>query len=579
MIRLDLLGRSVLERGRRALPRSAAVRADSSDHVARDPAQPFEGFAWTSREALAVLVIGLSALLVRWTVLAGEPFPVNDGGLFATMIDERRAADFALPTVTNYNQLEIPFAYPPLPFYLGAAIAEWSPLSTTDVLRLMPLIVSTLTIVPVYLLSRRLLRNSDAALLATFLFALTPRAFNWEIMGGGLTRSLGLLFAACALTAAFDMFEHHRWRATALTAVFTALAALSHLEMAAFVASSGVLFYLALDRSRAGLSRGLIVGVIATILTAPWWGTVLARHGLDPFVAASEASQWSPLIAIRLLTLTFTDSPLIDLVAVFGFLGFFIALRQRAWLLPAWVLLIFLLDPRKAATLAVLPTAMLAAIALTQVIVPAIAGRAEDDSTPSPQRLAPRAPAIAFAITITLMMVLNAVLSGSVVPSLEASATQPLHSSEREAFAWIAEQTAPGSSFAILAGANNWPSDRASEWFPALTGRRSVATVQGTEWLPNGAFEDAIDRYQSLQRCGEAGLDCLLAWEAEYDQQFSHVLLHGRPGTQFIDDDRSVTVEDDCCGTLREQLTSSRYFHLVYSNDSIWVFERTPDTN
>jgi hypothetical protein len=584
MIRqLDLIGRSVLGRGQRALARQSEQTATTS-----------AGSLVASRTTLVVFSIALAALLVRWAVISGESFPVNDGGLFMAMIDDLRAADFALPKYTDYNQLEIPFAYPPLPFYLGAAVAEWTPLDTADVLRVIPLVASTLTVVAVYPLARRLLRTLDAAVLATFLFALTPRAFNWEIMGGGLTRSLGLLFAVLTLGAALEMFEQRRRRDIVLTAVLAGLTALSHLEMAAFVVVSGVLFYLARDRSRLGLMHGVAVGALATAFAAPWWIAVLARHGVSPFVAAAQAGQWDPLIVIRLLTLTLTDSPLIDLVAVFGLIGFFVALRQRAWLLPVWALVIFAVDPRKAATLAVIPAAMLAAIALIEVVLPALlrsdeegvgddaaAGEPAADPAGTIAPAAPestgapsRAPASWFAVTITLIMTVNAILSGSVAPSLEASATQGLEESEREAFAWISANTATESAFVVLSSANNWPSDRASEWFPALTDRRSIATVQGTEWLPDREFTHAIERYQSLQRCGDAGLDCLLTWEAEFDQSFSYVLLHSRPGTQFTDEKRPVDIERDCCGTLREQLGVSTDFRLAYSNDSVWLFER-----
>ena len=55
--------------------------------------------------------------------------------------------------------------------------------------------------------ARRLLPERSTALIATLLFALTPRAFNWEIVGGGLTRSPGLLFAMLALWQGYQMYR------------------------------------------------------------------------------------------------------------------------------------------------------------------------------------------------------------------------------------------------------------------------------------------------------------------------------------------------------------------------------------
>ncbi len=68
-----------------------------------------------------------------------------------------------------------------------------------DVFRFLPLIVSTLTIPVVYLVARELLPSRFQALLATWAFALLPRAFDWSIAGGGVTRSLGMLLAVLAI--------------------------------------------------------------------------------------------------------------------------------------------------------------------------------------------------------------------------------------------------------------------------------------------------------------------------------------------------------------------------------------------
>ncbi len=50
----------------------------------------------------------------------GTDFPLNDGGLFATMIQDLVNNRLLLPASTTYNGLDIPFAYPPLAFYVAA---------------------------------------------------------------------------------------------------------------------------------------------------------------------------------------------------------------------------------------------------------------------------------------------------------------------------------------------------------------------------------------------------------------------------------------------------------------------------
>ena len=68
-----------------------------------------------------ILLLILAALFggyVRIYPVVQAGFPLLDGGLFYTMTRDLVDAGLRLPWVTSYNHLNIPFAYPPLPFYL-----------------------------------------------------------------------------------------------------------------------------------------------------------------------------------------------------------------------------------------------------------------------------------------------------------------------------------------------------------------------------------------------------------------------------------------------------------------------------
>jgi hypothetical protein len=78
-----------------------------------------------SRQQTTVGVILLATLvgtLIRSFFVLNSDFPLNDGGMFYTMIKDLQSAHFHLPAFTSYNQANIPFAYPPLPFYLAGAM-------------------------------------------------------------------------------------------------------------------------------------------------------------------------------------------------------------------------------------------------------------------------------------------------------------------------------------------------------------------------------------------------------------------------------------------------------------------------
>ena len=77
----------------------------------------------TDRRTLTFLLFLLALLFgtfVRVMPVLQAGFPLNDGGLFYTMTSDLQKAGYALPAVTTYNGLGIPYAYPPLPFYLAA---------------------------------------------------------------------------------------------------------------------------------------------------------------------------------------------------------------------------------------------------------------------------------------------------------------------------------------------------------------------------------------------------------------------------------------------------------------------------
>src|SRR5689334_4268541 len=148
--------------------------------------------------------IGIAALVLLAVIIGGyirpgpviaAGFPLNDGGLFYVMAQDIVHSNFALPTVSSYNAIQMPFAYPPLAFYIAAFLNTALHFNLLSVVQYLPPIVNTLTIAAFYPLARTILRSRLQAIFATFALALLPRAFKWLIMGGGLTRSLGFFFA------------------------------------------------------------------------------------------------------------------------------------------------------------------------------------------------------------------------------------------------------------------------------------------------------------------------------------------------------------------------------------------------
>src|SRR5215210_4279864 len=161
-----------------------------------------EGRQYTLALALAIAL----GVAVRAYHVLSQDFPLNDGGLFYAMARDLQAAHYHLPAFTSYNDAKIPFGYSPLGFYLAAALDDLTPLSLMDAFRWLPLVTSCLIVVAFAALARTLLASRAAVAAAVVAFALVPRSFIWMLMGGGLTRSLGFLFALLTLRQLIRMY-------------------------------------------------------------------------------------------------------------------------------------------------------------------------------------------------------------------------------------------------------------------------------------------------------------------------------------------------------------------------------------
>ena len=271
--------------------------------------------------AAVIAAIALGAL-VRAIPVVAAGFPLNDGGLFFAMTRDLQASHYALPSVTSYNSAHIPYAYPPLSFYAAGLLDDATPLSLLGALRLLPLTSSILAMPAFFLLARRFIASRVALVCAMFAFALTPHTFDWMIMGGGLTRSTGYLFALLALHQVHVLYTTRKMRYALGAGILGGCTLLSHIEIGWFFVCTSALFFAAYGRSRNGMAGTAVAASIALALTAPWWGMVTAHHGVSPFVAAvrsASASQTSPLV--RLIAFDVTAEPLFMLITASGVLG------------------------------------------------------------------------------------------------------------------------------------------------------------------------------------------------------------------------------------------------------------------
>ena len=511
------------------------------------------------------------ALVPRLVALAGSDFPLNDGGIFAVMIRDILENGFRLPSTTAYNASGIPFAYPPLALYVSAAVAKLTGAAIPSLLRSLPLLANLGTVVAFCALARSFARTRASALTASLLFPTLPYSIEWLITGGGLTRSFGMFFVTLAALAAHRFLITRRTFLLVPTTLFAALAVLSHPEAGASLAVTLAVFWLILGHDREAIAAGGVTAISVAALTAPWWLTVILRHGIEPMVSAGGTAGWSWARVLSLSAFSISGETSFTPIAFLALLGLVFDLTSRRPLPAVWFV-VTCLFPRPGAREVILPMALLAGEAFGEVIVPALrqaySGRAPRSgetgealaelNKPEPRKRFPDlAPTVLVVFLVSYGMLTNAFRlapSGQPIPALTPG--------ERTAMAWVAVNTPDTSRFAVITSSASWAEDPTTEWFPALTGRVSIVTPQGREWLPGHALDRSHEIYVALKRCAAADAACHERWTRDHQMWWTHVFISTAIRGEYVPQ------------PLVASIAASPDYVLVYRGPGAFIFAR-----
>ena len=498
----------------------------------------------------------LLGAVVRFNPILLSNFPLNDGGLFYQMTLDVIQNHFSLPVYTSYNGGVIPFSYPPLAFYLMALVQRVLNIGILSQLHYLPALISTLTIPALYFLSRKITESREISLFAVIGFALMPQSFVWLIMGGGITRSLGILFAILALLFVWQMFHNPSISSLLLTILFCSLTILCHPAIAWFLFLTSLLIMLMYGRNKTGILYSIftIIGILLT--TSPWWIIILQRFGLSSIL---NASQTSGLVNLSVILFNFTGEPFATILAVIALLGIFAEITRRRFFLLIWLIVIAIFSPRGGQWLATIPASMLFGSGVVLVLVPGLVnfkGWAFEGTPTLTDIFKNRIVKIAFSVILVF-----ALFSAMVFWYIGDSELKTLSSYDRQAMQWASQNTENDSKFVVITG-GEWPVDFISEWFPALANRTSITTVQGSEWSSGNEFNIRINRNTRLQGCASQGFSCVLDWAAENSISYSYLYLSNlKSGTL----DTRIPLVNSPAPTDQ--------FQLVYENPGVLIYQ------
>jgi len=482
----------------------------------------------------------LFGALVRFapTLMAGSP--INDGGMFYVMIEDLKASHFLLPAFTSYNHLNIPFAYPPLSFYVGGLISLTG-ISTFNIIRWLPPLISTLAIPAFYWMASLMLNSRTKASLATLAYALMPRSFSWYVMGGGLSRTFGALFLLLACASAWSLFTKPAPKYIFLTILFGAGAVLSHPETGLHTAAACALIWLFKGRTARGLRDAAFVAFGVFLLTSPWWGTVLLQHGFAPFRSALSTGGHGALFWLPVLTFDFAEERFATLLTALGLLGFAIQSMRRDWFLPIWMLIPFI---------------MLAGVGLSDFVISHIAALASGSRSEAQEWAVYMSQSGVARVVVGY--ILFSALVGAFVYDISL-ANYVVRVDSRTAMKWAKDNTPSKGHFLVLTGRSDPFSDPSSEWFPVFADRTSQNTLQGREWLLGKGFISFRDDIENLQNCLNSTPACLDDWALKHSLDFNFVYL-----------EKSKEIP----ALLLSQLRQDSRYTPVFENDGAVVFER-----
>jgi hypothetical protein len=374
-------------------------------------------------------------------------------------------------------------------------------------------------------------------------------------MGGGVTRSIGFLFAILAIYFVWEVFQENKISYKLIwVALFSSLTILSHPVTSLFLLFSVIVIYL--YHHPVQIKILLILAALILLGSSPWWGTVFRYHGITPFFGASNTGHlnWFEIKNLMTQKYGYENSYFLSIVSVLAILGLFSKRKKMSLTLGILCVVGYVVIPRGGVDLLTIYLPVLATLGFQVVTGAWNAEYSTEGRNYFPDELKSKQTR-AFLIFIFIYVFLGAYTYKFV----ENKADLRLNESNILAMEWLRDNTDETDSILVFppSEANRyWWNDFISEWLPALSERESLTTVQGYEWIPS-IFEERVKSYTELRNCS-LDYSCIKEWQAKNSPKANYI---------YFDDLAKF-------GILSEKFLSSDSYSIIYENEGVVILEK-----
>jgi hypothetical protein len=470
--------------------------------------------------------------------------PVGSAGLYTLMSEDLANNHFLLPTsVAYYGPGGMPYAYPPLAFYLMGFFVKVIGVPVIGYLRFAAPLFAWLSLVPAFLLAFELTGSRVAAIVSSLIVASSADIYSVQAEAGGIVRALAFGFALAGLLFYLRATRKPGWRDALLSALFFGLTLLTHLSYALFFALSVAAYVLVSPGQKKRWRAGILAGLAGLVIASPWWLAMLshyggqvfagafASHGNDYFLSIlRDPGQLSPWIDQALNIIR--RNPILYGLTLTAFIYF---LARKEFFLPLWFTLLLIFASEGTRYLVLVGAIMIGA-AISQIYASIL----QDRHLPglSNGRVF---QGMFFVAACTLLVYQEGFsIISNITPAISAE-TYTLA-------AFIQTETPSSATYVISSGPDE------AEWFPYLLERTPVIASWGGEW--RGTYPDQVSNLLNIMDCDEKqSLPCL---EGLFDNIQSH------PYLLITHTDRAqLTQQIEESGSWQKIYQNARYFVWV----------------